>query len=99
VVHERFSDRLTRLHKGCKSKTPTSVWVLMPWLTLGIYVSIWLAKFAKNLELTDLLSGVVSWHSFCNKTVLGFWLKSSFCRVTGTKKWHYVSTKTYVSTY
>ena len=25
VVHERFSDRLTRLHKGCKSKTPTSV--------------------------------------------------------------------------
>jgi hypothetical protein len=25
VVHERCSDRLTRLHKGCKSKTPTSV--------------------------------------------------------------------------
>jgi hypothetical protein len=44
------------------------------------------AKFAKILELADLLSGVVSWHSFCNKTVLGFLLKSSLCWVTGTQK-------------
>jgi hypothetical protein len=58
----------------------------MPWWTLGTYISILLAKFAKNLELADLLSGVVSWNSFCDKAVLGFLLKSSLCRVTGMWK-------------